>query len=46
VLPKEYLAFTEAFYQDMMQYGDRNYWILKPIGKSRGRGISLLNDIS
>ena len=23
-----------------------NFWILKPIGKSRGRGITLVNDIS
>ena len=23
-----------------------NFWILKPIGKSSGRGISLVNDIS
>jgi tubulin polyglutamylase TTLL5 len=29
-----------------MRSGEMNYWILKPIGKSRGRGITLVNDIS
>lgn len=24
---------------------DKNYWIMKPIGKSRGRGIKLINSL-
>lgn len=25
---------------------DPNFWIMKPVGLSRGRGISVVNDIS
>lgn len=30
----------------MTREGTYNIWIMKPIGKSRGRGITLVNDIS
>ncbi len=53
-LPREYLSFVEAFSRLAEEEEDRfplkppgsiNWWILKPAGLSRGRGISLLNDI-
>ena len=53
-LPKEYLAFMECFSRvaeeeeekfPLRAPGSMNWWILKPAGSSRGRGISLLNDI-
>ena len=25
---------------------DKNYWIMKPIGKSRGRGIKVINNLA
>lgn len=46
LLPKEYCQFSERFYHDFELEGDLNIWIMKPIGKSRGRGISVINHIS
>eukprot|EP00753_Platysulcus_tardus_P015952 PLAT5349.1.p1 GENE.PLAT5349.1~~PLAT5349.1.p1 ORF type:complete len:1477 (+),score=587.10 PLAT5349.1:493-4431(+) len=45
ILPGEYLPFTEAFRAGQDKYGERNFWIVKPVSMSRGRGISLINDI-
>ena len=40
-------AQPEAAEAEARAEGDaRNIWILKPVGSSRGRGMSLLNDIS
>lgn len=46
VLPKEYVAFIEAFSESEEVDGQTNYWIMKPAAKSRGRGISVINDIT
>ena len=46
VLPAEYLEFTNAFSRRGDLLGEHNFWILKPAGLSRGRGISLVNDIA
>jgi tubulin polyglutamylase TTLL5 len=46
ILPKEYVAFLETFSDLEEKEGKFNYWIMKPAAKSRGRGISLMNDIS
>ena len=47
ILPQEYNAFVSAFVkkQNNMAKKATNFWILKPTGLSRGRGISLINDI-
>ena len=46
VLPKEYVAFLECFSELEDKEGKLNYWIMKPAAKSRGRGISLVNELS
>ena len=46
VLPKEYVAFLEIFSDLEEKEGRMNYWIMKPAAQSRGRGISLVNDIA
>lgn len=46
VLPKEYVAFLETFSDMEDKEGKMNFWIMKPAASSRGRGISLVNDIS
>lgn len=45
VLPHEYNQFVEAF-TDHEGSAESNIWILKPIGLSRGRGISLIRDLA
>jgi len=46
ILPKEYVGFLETFSELEEQEGKLNFWIMKPAAKSRGRGISLVNDLS
>ena len=49
VLPHEYTKFVAAFYAQAARLegsGQPNLWILKPVGLSRGRGISLVSDLS
>ena len=46
VLPKEYVAFLETFSEMEDKEGKMNFWIMKPAASSRGRGISLVNDIA
>lgn len=46
ILPKEYVNFLECFSELEDKEGKLNYWIMKPAAKSRGRGISLVNDLS
>ena len=47
ILPQEYNAFVAAFVGQRNKLENKlmNYWILKPSSLSRGRGISLINDI-
>lgn len=46
ILPQEYTNFLQAFQQADKEHGSTlNYWICKPPGKSRGRGIFLVNDM-
>jgi tubulin polyglutamylase TTLL5 len=46
ILPKEYVSFLESFSEFEDKEGKLNYWIMKPAAKSRGRGISLVNDLT
>jgi hypothetical protein len=43
VLPKEYSQFSEYFHRSQEKEGKNNIWIVKPVGKSRGRGIEVIN---
>lgn len=43
-LPGEFSSFVAAF--SSIGKSDRNLWIMKPVGLSRGRGISVISDIA
>lgn len=48
-LPHEFNSFVSAYQLLQKVSGDNrtdNYWIMKPVGLSRGRGISIVNDIA
>ena len=47
VLPNEYVQFIDSFTKRGVALGPKkNMWIMKPVGLSRGRGISLINDVA
>lgn len=49
-LPHEYTLFVNAFMacqaRTFDEKGLQNFWIMKPVGLSRGRGITLVKDIA
>ena len=45
-LPKDFTQFSIKFHEDEITNRDNNYWIMKPIGKSRGRGIKVIGSLS
>lgn len=47
VLPQQYNSFISSFseYQKLDLTFHPNIWIMKPVGMSRGRGITLIDDI-
>lgn len=46
VLPKEYVQFVDHYAKQVENNPSDNVWIMKPVGKSRGRGISVVNDVN
>jgi len=44
VLPQEYSMFTEEF-KKLLQEDKDSFWIMKPLGKSQGKGIFLFNQL-
>lgn len=45
ILSKEYIEFMDAYNKYGGKNNPENIWIVKPIGKSRGRGIFLTNQL-
>lgn len=47
-LPHEFASFVSGYQSIQQSIADKsaNYWIIKPVGLSRGRGISIVNDIA
>jgi tubulin polyglutamylase TTLL5 len=46
ILPKEYCEFLTAFSEPENKEGKLNFWIMKPVTKSRGKGITIVNEIT
>ena len=46
ILPKEYCDFLTAFSELEDLEGKLNYWIMKPLTKSRGKGITIVNEMA
>lgn len=45
-LPKEFSQLSSKFHEEELLCREKNYWIMKPIGKSRGRGIKVISSLS
>eukprot|EP00698_Gefionella_okellyi_P000518 TRINITY_DN1046_c1_g1_i3.p1 TRINITY_DN1046_c1_g1~~TRINITY_DN1046_c1_g1_i3.p1 ORF type:complete len:1026 (+),score=213.48 TRINITY_DN1046_c1_g1_i3:234-3080(+) len=46
ILPGEYVPFCDSFAKHRDMPGMQNFWIMKPVGLSRGRGIELVTSIA
>ena len=45
ILPNEYVKFVDSFMSFRQKDRSLNFWIVKPTRLSRGRGISITNDV-
>lgn len=46
IVPSEYVIFADEFKKCQGQDEKKNVWIMKPIGRSQGKGIFLFNKLS